>query len=137
MPVDAYGSYAAPGGARLHASPSALRQLAAFVRDGSATEIVLRPPPEGLTESGAISGIRVLADDDGPVSLRAVGSEIEIVGDATARGHLASTLENLADSPPTGTSVTRHVDLEYFPGHGFLSETSMWISVYQDAGASD
>jgi hypothetical protein len=136
--VGAYGSFAPPDGARLHASRYELRRLATFVRGGSATEIKLAPPPERLTESDAIRAIRVLTHDDGPVSLRrATGSDIEIVGGATARGRLANTLENLADSPPTETSVTRHVDLEYLPGHGFLSEQSMWISVYQDATAND
>jgi hypothetical protein len=135
--VGAYGSFAPPDGATLYAPRYALRRLATFIRGGSALEIKLVPPPERLTESGAIRAIRVLTHDDGLVSLRrATGSDIEIVGGATARGRLADTLESLADSPPTETSGPRHVDLEYLPGHGFLSEQSMWISVHQDASAN-
>jgi hypothetical protein len=136
--VGAHGSFVPPDGARLDASRHELRRLATFVRGGSATEIKLAPPPERLTEPDAIRAIRVLAHEDGPVSLRrATGSDIEIVGGTTARGRLANTLDNLADSPPTETSVTRHINLEYFPGHEFLSEQSMWITVYQNATAND
>ena len=135
--VDAYGWFRSPNGAALYASPSALRRLAEFVREGSDTDILLAAPPTAPPGFEPVHGVRVSEHRDGAAPLRVHGHDIEIAGGLTARDHLASTLENLADSPPTNTSVTRHVDLAYFPGHGFLSEDSMWTTVYQHAGATD
>lgn len=60
----------------------------------------------------------------GDVLLLADGSE-------RARTKLAETLRNLARTPIRGDEQVRaHVDLEYFPGHDFLAEESIWMSVY-------
>jgi hypothetical protein len=87
------------------------------------------PPPESVVETSALRAIRVLAEGGGPIELRASGNTIVIAGGSDALGKLAATLENLAVTPQPAGEVSRHVDLEYFPGHGFLSETSMWMTV--------
>jgi hypothetical protein len=43
---------------------------------------------------------------------------------------LGATLENLALESGVEGPIPRHVDLEYFPGHSFLAERSMWLSVF-------
>ena len=45
------------------------------------------------------------------------------------RAYLAASVENLAVDDPFGGVVARHIDVEYFPGHAFLSETFAWMTV--------
>src|SRR3989442_14724400 len=47
-----------------------------------------------------------------------------------ARDKLAKTLTNLSLSSAPSGPVRRHVDLEYFLGHPFLADTSMWVTIF-------
>jgi hypothetical protein len=130
----AYGSFADPNGVRLYGSGEAFRTLAQLVKSGSQVEVELDAPPERVVEAGPVRVLRLLAARDGPIQLTASGDTTEISGGLDARGKLAATLENLAIGSASyreqdATPVSRHVDLEYFAGHGWLDEGSMWATL--------
>lgn len=127
--VSAYATFADPYGVGLYASAEALREIAALLHVGAPTEIALAVPPDDLVETGAVRAIQILPKDDGPIDIRTDQRDLQIVGGATARIILAATLENLADEPPLDSPVSIHADVEYFPDHPFLSESSMWMTV--------
>jgi hypothetical protein len=104
--------------------------MANRLRTASPTELVLATPPHEVAESGAVEAIRLLAGSEGAVVVRASREAVVVSGDNHALGVLADTLDNLAATPQPLGGVIRHVDLEYFPGHGFLGENSMWMTVY-------
>jgi hypothetical protein len=62
---------------------------------------------------------------------------LEFAGGPDARDKLAGTLTNLARASelPSGP-VRRHADIEYFAGHPFLAEASMWVTILltEDSG---
>jgi len=128
--IEPYASLAAPGGIRLYGSGDALRGLAGLVSQDSDAEAVLATPPPEVVEVLALRAVRILPTDDGPIELRANDDVVEVSGGAEARRQLAETFENLACTPYESSAVPKHVDLEYFPGDSFLSENSMWMTVY-------
>ena len=129
--MSAYASLAEPNGAALYASPEGLRTLASFLREGSALEIELAPPPDKVVEAGPIETIRLLPGN-GPVLLRTTEDVIEIAGGSEAFSTLAATLENLADTDDgEAEAVARHVDLEYFPGDKLLDASSSWMTIFR------
>ena len=125
---NAYASLADRGGIALYCSAAALRELAGVLREGSA-EVALAAPPESVLETGPLRTIRAVQVDGALMQLRAKGETMEITGDTATFGKLAATLENLADTPQVEVDVPRHVDIEHFPGHSFLGEDSMWMTV--------
>ena len=125
----AYASVSQDGGIALYGSAESLRNLADTIGGGAPADIDLSPPPEEVLEKGPLSTIRVFAGDGGLIDLRVVGESVEIVGGAAPRAKLAAGLMNLANTPAFGGEVPRHIDLEYFPGHGFLREGSTWMTV--------
>jgi len=127
--VGAYASLARNNGIALYGSAESLRELASVIRAGGLTDIGLSAPPDDALEVAPLRGIRVLTGDREPVELRAIGEVIEMAGGSDALNKLAATFENLAAAPELGGLVPRHVDLEYFPGHGFLGEGSVWMTV--------
>jgi hypothetical protein len=125
----AFASLARGDGIALYCSADALRNLASIIRDAAPTDVGLTMPPEDVVEEAPLRAIRVLSGDADPIDLRVAGDAIEIEGGSSALAKLAQTLENLADAPAFGAEVLRHVDLEYFPGHGFLGAASTWMTV--------
>jgi hypothetical protein len=126
----AYASLAEPEGIRLYGSAEALREVARLLGQKSPAETRLAAPPADVVEVRAIRTVRVLPADAGPIELRSNEDAIEIAGGIAARRNLAATFENLAGTPQVSSPVPRHVDLEYFPGHSFLSEDSMWMTIF-------
>lgn len=124
----AYASFAEPKGVALYGSAMALRTIADALGKG-AVELALDSPPPDAIEAGPVRSLRLLGAERGPVILRARDKSLEIDGGSVERGLLAQTLRNLSSSPQVAGPVPTHVDLEYFPEHGFLDEASMWMTV--------
>jgi hypothetical protein len=124
-----YASLADPYGVALYASADALREIAKLLDNGSSVQIALGEAPSDIVQAGPVRALRILPAE-GPIEIRADGEIIEIAGGVEARRMLAATLKNLALEPYDEGPVPRHVDLEYFPDHGFLSERAMWMSVF-------
>jgi hypothetical protein len=125
----AYASLAEGNGIALYGSADALREVASLIRLGASAEVGLSELPEEDLEVAPLRTVRVRTTDQNSVDLTVAGDAIEIVGGTRSLEKLADTLENLAEEPAFGGEVLRHVDLEYFPGHGFLSEESTWMTV--------
>ncbi len=125
----AYASLAGENGIALYGSGESLRSLASIIRVGAPAHVDLPAPPEDAVEIAPLRTIRLLRSDREPVNLRVTGKVIEIAGGVGALSKLAASLENLADTPEFGGQVPRHIDVEYFPGHGFLGEGSTWMTV--------
>lgn len=128
--IAAYASLVDPDGIAFYGSAQTLRELAQLLDNGSPIDIALAEAPRDVVEGGAIRGLLILPASEGPLELRANNEVIEIAGGLAERRMLASTLENLALEPPDEGPVPRHVDLEYFDGHSFLGESSMWMSLF-------
>jgi hypothetical protein len=122
----AYASSGSNGGVALYGTAGSLRRLASHIRSDGDVRLA-SPPPETI-EAAALHTVRVVPGD-GPVELRVVGDSIEVTGRADLRAKLAASVENLASEAAFGGVVARHIDLEYFPDHGFLSERSEWMTV--------
>jgi hypothetical protein len=123
---DAYASAAADGGIALYGTADSLTQLARHFRgDGI---VRLASPPAEIVETTALQAVQVVPGE-GPVELRVDGESIVVGGSDAARAKLAESVEHLADDAPFGGIVARHIDVEYYPGHGFLSELSAWMTV--------
>ena len=85
-------------------------------------------PPAEVVETRAVRAVEVVPGD-GPVELRVDAETIIVRGSDEARAKLAASVENLAGDAPFGGVVARHIDVEYYPGHGFLSEQSAWMTI--------
>jgi hypothetical protein len=125
-----YGSLADPQGVRLYGTPAGLVELAALFRRDSPTRRALGLPPAAEVEVLALRSISFAPTADGPILFAAEGDELEISGGQDARAKLAGTLWNLAGDSQPASGVQRHVDLEYFPEHPFLSARGLWMTVY-------
>jgi hypothetical protein len=102
-------------------------QLARCIRAGGVVRLAW-PPPE-VIEAAPLDAVTVLSGE-GAVDLRVVGETLEITGGGDARARLAASVANLARDEAFGRGVVaRHIDVEYFPGHGFLSERAAWMTV--------
>ncbi len=88
----------------------------------------LDTPPAEIIEGPPLDAMLVVPTD-GPVELRVDTHTIEVVGGKESRAKLAASIENLAADLAFGGPVARHIDVEYFPEHDFLSERSAWITV--------
>ena len=124
--ADAYASVASGGGIAVYGTAESLLRLAAHVQSDGV--VGLASPPAEVIEGPPLRAVRVVSAD-GPVELRVDGLTIDVVGGKESRDKLAASIENLAADEPFGGVVTRHIDVEYFPGHGFLSEKSTWMTV--------
>lgn len=124
--ADAYATATSDRGIALYATAESLGRLADRIR--SRGVVGLATPPDEVIEATSLTLLRVM-DAPGAIELRIAGQAIEVAGDSNARTLLAATVENLAATDPFGGVVARHIDLEYFPGHPFLSETSAWMNV--------
>jgi hypothetical protein len=122
----AYATVASGGGIAVYGTAESLRRLASCIR--SAGVAGLPPPPAEVIEAESLQAMRVVSAH-GSVELRVVGQAIEVVGDSDSRAKLAASVESLAADDPFGGVVARHIDVEYFPGHGFLAENSAWMTV--------
>jgi hypothetical protein len=122
----AYASIASQGGIALYGTAESLVRLASRIQSGGIVRLA-SPPPE-VIESGALHTVRVVPGD-GPVELRVARDTVEVKGGDVPRAKLAASIENLASDATFGGVVARHIDVEYFPGHGFLSERSEWMTV--------
>jgi hypothetical protein len=123
---DAYATAASDGGIALYGTARSLARIASCIRDDGIAGLA-SPPPE-VVEGTPLDAVRVVSAK-GPVELRVVGRTIEVAGDCESRAKLAASVENLTADMPFGGVVARHVDVEHFPGHGFLSENSTWMTV--------
>jgi hypothetical protein len=123
---DAYATVASDGGIALYGTAKSLVRLASRIRDDGLAELA-SPPPE-VIEAMPLDAVRVVSAR-GPVELQVVGRTVEVAGDSESRSKLAASVENLAADVPFGGEVARHIDIEHFPGHGFLSENSTWMTV--------
>jgi len=128
--LSAYASFAHPDGVALYGSQTALRTLANLLRQSGSFDLAMGAPPAEATEEGPVRAIRIVdASSEEPVVIRRSDGIVEIVGGLPARRRLADALDNLAQlTDRLGGPVRPHVDLEYFPGHGFLTEDSMWMT---------
>lgn len=124
--TNAYATAASDGGIALYGTAESLTRLA--TRIGSEGVVELATPPAETVEAAVLQVVRVV-NARGPIELRVIGQTIEIAGDSASRAHLAASVENLAVDDPFGGVVARHIDVAYFPGHGFLAETSAWMTV--------
>jgi hypothetical protein len=122
----AYASAAADGGIALYGTADSLMQLARIIRTGGT--VPLPAPPAEIVETKALRAVQVVPGD-GPVELRLDAETIVVGGSNEARAKLAASVENLAGDDPFGGVVARHIDVEYYRGHGFLSERSAWMTV--------
>jgi len=123
---DAYATVASGGGIALYGTAESLTRLASRMRSDGV--VGLASPPPDVIEAASLHAVHV-ASVDGPVELRVVGQTIEVTGDRESRDKLAASFENLAADLAFGGLVARHIDVEYFPGHGFLSAKSTWMTV--------
>ena len=122
----AYATVASDGGIAVYGTAEALTRLASRIRSDGI--VSLAPPPAEVIEAASLQAVRVVSAD-GPIELRVVGEAIEVAGESDCRAKLAASVENLAADRAFGGVVARHIDVEYFPGHGFLSEKSAWMTV--------
>ena len=84
--------------------------------------VIFGPCIEGAVFEGCFSERPRLSLLDGYLT-------VEVEGGDNPRAKLAASIENLATSPAFGGMVARHIDVEYFAGHGFLAEASAWMTV--------
>ena len=118
--------------ARSAETADALRLLAVHLRGRASVALGLDRAPDEVVEEGRIEqiAIRTLVNDE-RVVLRHAGTVLEITGSSSAMGKLGQALENLAESAQRIDDLVRpHIDLEYFPGHGFLDADSTWVTVF-------
>lgn len=129
-PVGSYGSFA-PGGAAFYATAAALRTFADDLRQAGRGVVDLVSPPAELVEEASIRQLLfTIQPSDQPAAIGRRGDVLVVAGGSHAMSKLAETMENLADSSDQlGGTVPPHVDLEYFPGHGFLDSSSMWLTL--------
>ena len=125
----AYGSVADPDGIALYGSASSLQALATAIRAEDPAEFVLATPPDEIVEARRLDVIRIRVERDRAVELRVNEGAVEIVGAPASLSKLAATLENLAEEDPFLGIVSRHVDIEHFPGHAWLAQESSWMTV--------
>jgi len=111
-------------------SARGLHAIADWLRREPSIDIELMTPPQEVIEVAPLRVLRLTPIAEGKICIRAESDVLEVRGGPEARHQLAETLINLALSAgdPAG-AVVRHVDLEYFPGHYFLAEDSMWVTV--------
>lgn len=124
-----YGTVVPRGGVDLYGSSDGLKALASLLRHASNTELVLDELPSHLLEVGPLRSIRSRSPDDGSVNMQITRDALDISGGIHAREMLTRSLDMLAAAPPTGTGVLRHLDVDYFPEHPFLSEQSAWATI--------
>lgn len=126
----AYGSFS-PGGAALYATSAAFRALAGRLRQADRDVIDLDSPPEDLVEEAPIRHLKItILSSAEPAAIFRQDDVLELAGGLDAMCKLAETIENLADlTDRLGGAVQPHVDLEYFPGHGFLDSRSIWLTL--------
>jgi hypothetical protein len=123
---DAYATAASDGGIAFYGTAESLLRFASRIRDDGLAK--LAAPPHEVSEATPIDTVLVFATE-GPVELQVVGQQIEVTGDRESRAKLAASVENLAADMAFAGVVARHIDVEYFPGHGFLSKNSAWMTV--------
>ena len=135
-PVGMYGSLASGGGA-LYATAAALRGLATDLRQGGSGVVDLDTPPAGQIEVAPIRQLAFAVSlSDEPVAIGRQGDVLLLEGGSQSMSKLAQTFENLSVSTEQlGECVAPHVDLEYFPGHGFLGGSSLWLTLILVEGA--
>jgi hypothetical protein len=138
--LQGYGSLTPRSGAALYLGVHDLARVGGALREGSDARFQLESPPVDLVEEAPIRVLRLEPLREGRVVISAdQEGELRFAGGPESRKKLGMTLINLGEhlDAPHGTR-RRHVDLAYFPGHPFLDEDSMWITVFLlDEGQSD
>lgn len=95
--------------------PEALTQLAdAFAGDVISAEVT--------PDDGSVIVVRVV--EEGPVTMRHQGVNVEIVGGRDALDRFADALRFVAAGPATPSPVPYHVHLEPYPDHPWLADDS-------------
>ena len=127
----ACGSFAPLAGAALYADAPSLVALADALEDSVEATLELAEPPPERVELAPIAQLRVQRVTSGSLIITSDQTDIAFRGGEQALALLAQTLRNLAQTPMARSDRAQpHVDLEYFTGHAFLAEESMWVSVY-------
>jgi hypothetical protein len=133
-----YGSFAPRRGAALYLTRADLRRVADLLDQREGADVGLATPPPEMVQTAPIELVRIVPRDDGFVVIRSEGTDVlEITGGPEARSLLAATLRNLAMHDEKefterhgGHAHARiHVDVDYFPDHPFLAESSMWVTI--------
>jgi len=107
-------------GFTLLAPAEALIQLADLFAEALRVEVT---PGDG-------SVIVVRRADDGPVTMRHEGLNVEIVGGRDVLDNFADTLRVVAAGPTVPSSIPYHAHVEHFPGHLWLAANSEPIVVH-------
>lgn len=128
-----YASFAEPDGMALYGTSDALRLVADLTEEGEDVALVLDTVPPDQLESGSVRILHIRGRPDGshdqPVLISANEDIVEIDGGTKARKKLAATLQNLASAGVPSSGTPRHLDIAFFPGHDYLDEESMWMTV--------
>ncbi len=124
--VDAAVCFDGDGSISVSARPDALAALGTALANEVEAVVELTPPASTPPDCESATGVRVRWDADPGVSVAREGSEVVIVGDATAVAQLARNIERLGNEP---AMLGGHIHLEYFPDHAYLRSDSIPLVV--------
>lgn len=125
------GFYSEAGDIELRGNTPALRKLAEALSAHMLPYTIALdiPPKERIAPYDHFLTTIHITHNDGMVNISRIESTLEIVGSKEKLSVLSENLTWLSNNPDLDTEKGTHLHIEYFPGHYYLTESSLPIII--------